>query len=154
MNVLIASTNLNWLGHLNMTSVVLLANAAIAVVTLIPIRVINYNAGTVFRVLAKIIWFCTLLMGIWASIPKLLLPHIHSRIKIDFLYLFTSSFKVNQNKSDHSVAFYNDILLSETIDEEYSKLAICLKEGGISSYTIAYKCIQAMIKGLSDRNNV
>jgi predicted nucleotidyltransferase len=45
----------------------------------------------------------------------------------------------------------NSILMSETIDEDYSRLAACLKDGGISSYTIAYKCIQAIIKGLSDR---
>lgn len=48
----------------------------------------------------------------------------------------------------------NKILSLETIDEEYSKLAICLKEGGIPTYAIAYKCIQAMIKGLADRHAI
>ena len=34
----------------------------------------------------------------------------------------------------------------------WSRLAISMKDGGISSYTNAYKCFQALIKGLMDRD--
>jgi len=43
------------------------------------------------------------------------------------------------------------ILSNEIIDTEYSRLAICLKEGGVNTYHIAFQSIQAPIAGITDK---
>jgi predicted nucleotidyltransferase len=43
------------------------------------------------------------------------------------------------------------IIESETKDEEYSRLALSMKEGGIMSYRIAYLCLSALLAGLEDK---
>ncbi len=45
------------------------------------------------------------------------------------------------------------ILRKETEDEEYSKLAIALKDGGSFQYRIGYQCLSAMIQGLEDKDD-
>lgn len=45
------------------------------------------------------------------------------------------------------------ILQKETEDEEYSKLAIALKDGGSFQYRIGYQCLYAMIQGIEDKEN-
>ena len=45
------------------------------------------------------------------------------------------------------------ILRKETEDEDYSKLALSLKDGGDMQYSIAYKSLKAIIKGLEDERN-
>jgi predicted nucleotidyltransferase len=45
------------------------------------------------------------------------------------------------------------ILVTETEDEEYSRLALCIKEGGGLSYPLAYRSLVALLKGLGDRDN-
>ena len=42
------------------------------------------------------------------------------------------------------------ILLSETEDEEYSRLALSLKSAGTLSYKNAFDCLTAIIQGLAD----
>ena len=49
-----------------------------------------------------------------------------------------------------ALAQIKDILRNETEDEDYSRMALSLKDGGYFSYPIAYKCLDAMIRGIED----
>ncbi len=45
-----------------------------------------------------------------------------------------------------------DILHAATLDEEYSRLALAIKDGGTMTYKIAYKSLLAVMEGISDSN--
>ena len=45
---------------------------------------------------------------------------------------------------------YRNGTTTATLDEEYSRLALAIKDGGTMYYKIAYKSLLAVMKGISD----